>query len=98
MKRDDRDGRPGTNDTPYNVEWGATPELEREAEAVLGGLELKFSAKHNKAELRKFLKRVPRRFVPPDAKIPRDLGVRIAKGSVEVRESVRPPGAVGAGT
>ena len=79
MKRDDRDGRPGTNDTPYNVEWGATAELELEAKAVLRRLELRFSAKHNKAELRKFLKRVPRRFVPPDAKIPRDLGVRIAK-------------------
>ena len=58
MKRDDRDGRGGTNDVPYRVEWAATGELEREAKAVLGGLELKFSAKHNKAELRKFLKRI----------------------------------------
>ena len=78
MKRDDRDGRHGTNDTPYNVEWGATAELERKAKAVLRRLELRFSAKHNKAELRKFLKRVPHRYVPPDAKIPSNLDVRIA--------------------
>ena len=98
MKRDDRDGRGGTNDVPYRVEWAATGELEREAKAVLGGLELKCSAKHNKAELSKFLKRVPRRYVPADVEVPVDLGGAHCQGSVEVRRSVRPPGAMGAGT
>ncbi len=79
MKRDDRDGRPGTNSTPYNVVWAATGELEGEAEAVLGRLEKRFSAKHNKNELRRFLKDVPRHYVPSDAEVPDDLGVRIAK-------------------
>ena len=81
MKRDDRDG-PDRNSTPYRVEWAATKELEQEVEAALSRLEKRYSAKHTKDELRKFLKGVPRHYVPPDAEIPVDLGVRIANAPV----------------
>ena len=78
MKRDDRDG-PDRNSTPYRVEWAATKDLERKANAALGGLEKRYSAKHNKAELKKFLRDVPRRYFPPDAEVRLELAVRIAK-------------------
>ena len=82
MKRDDRDGRPGTNDMPYTVEWAATAELEREAEAGLRRLGKRFSAKHTKNELKRFLKGVPHHYVPPDAEIPVDLGVHLARAQI----------------
>ena len=82
MRRDDRDGRPGTNDMPYTVEWAATAELEREAEAVLGRLEKRFSARDTKKELERFLKGVPRHYVPADAEIPVDLGVHLARAQI----------------
>ena len=81
MKKDDRDG-PDRNSTPYKVEWAATKELERKAEAALGRLEKRFSARDTRSELKKFLKGVPRHYVPPDAEIPVDLGVRIANSRV----------------
>ena len=81
MKRDDRDG-PDRNSTPYRVEWAATKELEQEVEAALSRLEKRYSAKHTRNELRKILKGVPRHYVPPDAEIPIDLGVRIANAPV----------------
>ena len=77
MKRDDRDGA-DRYDCPYRVEWAATTELEQKAEAALSRLEKRFSAKHTKAELRGFLKAMPRHFFPSDAEIPVGLGVRIA--------------------
>ena len=77
MKRDDRDGT-DRYDCPYRVEWAATTELEREAEAALNRLEKRFSAKHTKNELKKLLNRVPRHYVPAEAEVPVDLGVRIA--------------------
>ena len=55
MKRDDKDG-PDRNSTPYRVEWAATKELEQEVEATLSKMEERYSAKHTKNELRKFLK------------------------------------------
>ena len=81
MKRDDREG-PDRDDRPYLVEWAATDELEREAEAALGSLEMRFSAKHTRRELKKFLKGLPRHYVPTDAEVPADLGVRIANARV----------------
>ena len=82
MKRDDRDG-PDKRDRPYRVEWAATAELGREAEERLGQLPKRHSAKHNKNELKRFLRGVQRRgvlrhCVPRDAKEPAELGVRIA--------------------
>ena len=81
MKRDDRDG-PNKFDRPYRVEWSAATELRREAEAALGPMEKRYGAKYTKNELRKFLKGVPRHYVPPDAEIPVALGVRIANARV----------------
>ena len=81
MKRDDRDG-PDRNSTPYNVAWAATGELEREAEAALSRLEERFSAKHNKARLKRILTDVPPRYFPSDAELPAELGVRIADARV----------------
>ena len=78
MKRDDR-VTPDKDGRPYKVEWAATNELKREAEAALGRLEKRFSAKHTRGELMKLLRRVPRHYVPGDTEIPVDLGVRIAK-------------------
>ena len=77
MKRDDGDG-PAKSDRPYRVAWAATTELEQEAEAALSRLEKRYSARHTKDELRKLLKGIPRHYVPSDAEIPVDLGVRIA--------------------
>ena len=77
MKRDDSDGT-DRYDWPYRVEWAATTELEQEAEAALSRLEKRYSAKHTKNELRNLLNGVPRHYVPRDAEIPADLGVRIA--------------------
>ena len=77
MKRDDRDGT-DRHECPYRVEWAATTELGDEAEAVLGRLETRFSAKHTKNELKKFLRGVPRHYVPTDVKVPVRLGKRIA--------------------
>ncbi len=77
MKRDDRDGS-AKSDRPYRVAWAATTELGQEAEAALSRLEKRYSARHTKDELRKFLKDIPRHYVPSDAEIPVDLGVRIA--------------------
>ena len=81
MKRDDRDG-PDRNSTPYRVEWAATKELEQDMEAALSRLEKRYSAKHTKNELKRCLKGMPRHYVPPDAEIPADLGVRIADARV----------------
>lgn len=81
MKRDDRDG-PDRDDRPYRVEWAASDELAREAEAALGRLKPRFSARDTRNELSKFLKSAPRPYVPPDAEIPVDLGVRIADSRV----------------
>ena len=77
MKRDDREGQHKL-DRPYRVEWTATEELEREVEAVLVQFEARFSAKDTKNELKKFLKRVPHHYVPPDAEVPLGLAVDIA--------------------
>ena len=81
MKRNDRDS-PDQHDRPYQVEWAATKALERGAEAALGRLEARFSAKHTKNELRKFLKGVPRHYVLSDAEVPVDLGVRLAESRI----------------
>ena len=81
MKRDDRDGQ-DKRDRPYRVVWAATRELERKAEAALGRLVARFSAKDTKNELRKFLKSVPRHHVLSDAEIPLDLGVRLAESRI----------------
>lgn len=81
MKRDDRDGQ-DQPDRPYRVEWAATKALEREAEATLGRLALRFSAKHTRNELKKFLRSVPRHYVPSDAELPADLGVRLAESRI----------------
>ncbi len=77
MKRDDREG-PDRYSTPYRVEWAATTELEQEAETTLSRLEKRYSAKHTKNELRKFFKGIPRHYVPSDAEVPVNLGLRIA--------------------
>ncbi len=77
MKRDDREG-PDRYSTPYRVEWAATTELEQEAEAALSRLETRYSAKHTKSELKRFFKGMPRHYVPSDAEIPVDLGLRVA--------------------
>ena len=69
MKKDDRDGP----DRKFKVEWAATKELGREAEAALSGLEKRYSAKHTHAELKRFLSAAPRRFFPPEAKVPARL-------------------------
>ena len=92
MKKDDRDG-PDRNSTPFKVEWAATKELERKAEAALGRLEKRYSAKHTKSELKKFLKGVPRHYVPSDAEIPVDLGVRIANARFRFESRDGPPDA-----
>ena len=89
MKRDDRDG-PDRNSTPYNVEWAATDALEREAEAALGRLQKRYSAKHTKNELQKLLKGVPRDYVPTDTEIPVDLGVRIANAPFRLERRYGP--------
>ena len=81
MKRDDRDGQ-DKRDRPYRLEWAATGELEREAEAALDRWADRFSAKDTKNELKKFLKGIPRHYVPSDAEIPVDLGVRLAESQI----------------
>ena len=81
MKRDDRDGQ-DRHERPYGVEWAATKPLKRDAEAALGRLEARFSAKDTKNELRKFLKSVPRHYVPSDAEMPIDLRVRLAASRI----------------
>ncbi|MYE95676.1 MAG: hypothetical protein F4238_20290, partial [Gemmatimonadetes bacterium] len=81
MKKDDQEG-PDRNSTPYRVEWGATTELQQQAEAVLSRLAQRYSAKHTKNELKKFLRDMPHHYVPTDAEIPVDLGVRIADSGV----------------
>ena len=83
MKRDDRDG-PDKHGRPYRVEWAASDELERETETALSRLQERYSAKHTKNELRKFLKDMPRHYVPRDAEIPVDLGVRIADARISL--------------
>ena len=80
MKKDDRDGP----STPYRVEWAATTELEQQAEAALSRFEDRCSARDAKTELKKFLKGVPGHYVPPDAKIPVELDVRIAESRVSL--------------
>ena len=92
MKKDDRDG-PDRNSTPFKVEWAATKELERKAEAALGRLEKRYSARHTKSELKKFLKGVLRHYVPSDAEIPVDLGVRIANARFRFESRDGPPDA-----
>ena len=82
MKKDDKDG-PDRYSTPFKVAWAATKGLEQEAEAALSRLETRFSAKHTKAELQKFLKGVTHHYVPPDAEIPVEVSVRIANSRVE---------------
>ena len=79
MKKDDRDGP----DRNFQVEWAATKELEREAEAALSGLEKRYSAKHNQKELKTFLRVAPRHFFPPDAEVPVALDKRIADSRIE---------------
>ena len=83
LKRDDRKGQ-DQHDRPYRVEWAATKTLEREVEAALSPLEARFSAKDTKNELRKFLKGIPRHYVPSDTEIPVDLGVRLAESQIEL--------------
>ena len=89
MKRDDRDG-PDKHDRPYNVEWAATDALEREAEAALGRLQKRYSAKHTRSELRKLLRSMPRQYVPTDTEIPVDLGVRIANAPFRLERQYGP--------
>ncbi len=81
MKKDDRDG-PNKSDRPYRVEWAATKELGRAAEAALAELEPRYSAKDTKNKLEKFLKGVSRHYLPPDAEIPVDLNERIADSPI----------------
>ena len=81
MKKDDRDV-PDRKKPPFRVKWAATKELEREAEATLSGLDLRFSAKHTRTELERFLRVAPRRYVPPDAEIPVGLDVQIANSPI----------------
>ena len=83
MKRDDRDGQ-DKHDRPYRVEWAATGQLERDAEASLDRWADRFSAKDTKNKLRRFLKGVPRRYVPSDIEIPVDLEVRLAESQIEL--------------
>ena len=82
MKRDEGDGE-NKHDRPYRVEWAATRELEREAEAALGQHENRSWARPTKEELIRFLKGIPRHYVPSDAEIPVDLGVRLAESRIE---------------
>ena len=89
MKRDDSD-ETDRYDCPYRVEWGATTELEQEAEAALSRLDKRFSAKHTKGELKKFLKGVPRHYVPAEAEVPADLGVRIANAPFRFKRQYGP--------
>ena len=90
MKRDDRDG-PGKSDRPYRVAWAATSELARKTEAALGQLKERFSSKHTKGALKKFLKGVPSHFVPPDAEVPLDLAVSIANSRFRLEKRDGPP-------
>ena len=93
MKRDDRDG-PTKHDRPYRVEWAATGELERKAKAALDRLEERFSAKHTKNALKRFLKKdVPSHCVPPDAEVPVDLGMRIRDARFRFESRDGPPAA-----
>ena len=82
MKKDDRDG-PDRNSRPFRVAWAATKELEREAEATLSRLENRYSAKHTRGVLQRFLRVAPGHFFPPDAEVPDDLDVRIASSRIE---------------
>ena len=90
MKRDDTDG-PDKSDRPYRVAWAATSELGRKAEAALGQLRERFSSKHTKGALEKFLKEVPTHFVPPDAEVPLDLAVSIADSRFRFESRDGPP-------
>ncbi len=81
MKKDDRDG-PDRKNTPFKVEWAATKELEREAEAALSGLATRYSAKHTQKELERFLKVAPRHYVPLDAEIRVGLDKHIADSPI----------------
>ena len=51
-------------------------------EAALGEVNLRFSARDTKNKLRTFLRGVPSHFVPTEAEVPLDLGVRVAKARV----------------
>ncbi len=82
MKRDEGDGE-DKHDRPYRVEWAATRELQREAEAALGQHENRSWARPTKEELNRFLKGIPRHYVPSDAEIPVDLAVRLAESRIE---------------
>ena len=90
MKRDDREGR-DKHDRPYRIEWAASEELEREAEAALSRLQARYSAKDTKNVLRKFLRGLPRHYVPSDAEIPVDLGSRIANATFRFESRDGPP-------
>ncbi len=90
MKRDDRDG-PDKSDRPYRVAWAATSELGRKAEAALSQLGERFSSKHTKGALEKFLKEVPTHFVPPDAEVPLDLAESIAGSRFRFESRDGPP-------
>ncbi len=90
MKRDDGDG-PDRDHRPYRVEWAASHALERETETALSRLRERFSAKHTKNELRKFLKGIPRDYVPPDAEVPIALDERIAKAPFRFEGRDGPP-------
>jgi len=90
MKRDDGDG-PDKSDRPYRVAWAATPELEHEAEAALGELKERFSAKHTKNRLRKLLKGARRPLVPPDAEVPVGLAMSIARSRFPFESRDGPP-------
>ena len=65
------------------MEWAATKELEREAEAALDRGPTVLGQGH-KNKLRRFLKGIPRHYVPSDAEIPVDLGERLAESRIEL--------------
>ena len=90
MKRDDSKG-PDRTHWPYRVAWAATQELEQDAEAALGELKERFSAKHTKAKLRTFLRSVPSHLVPPDAEVPVNLAVSIARSRFPFEKRDGPP-------
>ena len=56
--------------------------LSARLKRALSELERRYSARDTKSELKKFLKGAPRHYVPPDAEIPVDLGVRIADARI----------------